>query len=204
MHDAGGNGLTLESKGVDLGAGAANAVVAYPESPSGTSPADDVPFLEAVLGDVSARVQVDAAHVVVGGLGSGGTLAYRFACGHAELVRGVYVVAGAGAAPSCAPSRPVSLLHIHGSADTTTPYSAAAATVFDWAAASGCGTTFTTSAYNRRTDVNDYRFTACPAGTSVEVLRSKAMGHVWPTTAAETQATGVAPSTMLWSWAATL
>lgn len=202
LHGAGSSGAVLEAKGADLGAPAADAFVAYPEAARGAWAAGDVDFLAEVVADVSRRVHVDSRRVLVGGHATGGNTAYEAGCQRPDLFAGVFVVAGTNTSTACVPARPVSLLHVHGQSDSTAPYTTAANGVVSWAAATGCGSTFGSSPYAGRTDVTSYAYPACPAGTAVELIRSKAMTHAWPVTDAEVLKTGVQPSAILWSWVA--
>ncbi|MBB4153936.1 polyhydroxybutyrate depolymerase [Sphingomonas jinjuensis] len=83
---------------------------------------DDVGFLRAVIGQLSARANVDAAKVYVTGWSNGGGLTQRMACEAADLVTAIAPVAHPLNTNSCRPSRPVAVLAFHGTADTTIPY----------------------------------------------------------------------------------
>jgi polyhydroxybutyrate depolymerase len=85
---------------------------------------DDVGFLAALIDDVADAWPIDRAAVFAIGHGNGGNMAYRLACDRADAVTGIVVVAGgAGIDPAaCAPARPVSVLHMHGTADTEFAY----------------------------------------------------------------------------------
>jgi len=85
---------------------------------------DDVGFLAALVDDVARAWPIDRAAVFAVGHGNGGNMAYRLACDRADTVAGIVVVAGgAGIDPAaCAPTRPVSVLHLHGTADAEFAY----------------------------------------------------------------------------------
>lgn len=111
---------------------------------------DDHAYLRALLEEAAARVPVAAGEVFVLGHSNGGFMAYRLACSSPDLVAGIASLAGAEVEPPCTPARPVSVLQIHGTADTTVTldggsiqglaYGPARATVERWAAAAGCDT----------------------------------------------------------------
>lgn len=204
LHGEGSNGALMEQKGTDVGAGPADALVAYPDAQGGAWATTDTAFVSAVVADVSARVLVNAARVIVGGHATGGTLAYQLACERSDLVRGVFAVASTVVNATCRRTSPLAILHVHGLADTTAPWTPVSATLNTWAASFGCTSAIATTNYQGRADVFDYRYSACPAGTSLEAVRSKSMTHGWPVTATEVQTAGVAPSTLLWTWAQTL
>jgi poly(3-hydroxybutyrate) depolymerase len=100
----------------------------------------------------------------------------------------------------CAPTRSLPLMHIHGQADPTIPYlgtllspitggplPAVADSVLAWGLADRCTSAVTTTFNGGRTDVPIYSLNGCPAGTSVQLVRSKYMTHT-STQASGTQA----------------
>jgi polyhydroxybutyrate depolymerase len=111
---------------------------------------DDSAYLAALISDLESRYAVDRRRVYVVGHSNGGFMAYRMACDHADVV--AVVVSFAGAMPAdraaCKPSGPVSVLQVHGTADTVVPYGggaidgrrvpAARTSVEDWAVLDGC------------------------------------------------------------------
>ncbi len=109
-------------------------IVVYPEgtrtewnagSCCGSAPErnpDDVGFLTQMLDRLQRDYAVDPERVFVTGASNGAMMAYRFACERADQVRAVASVAGAVRAAACQPSRPVSVLEIHGTADPLLPY----------------------------------------------------------------------------------
>ena len=86
------------------------------------SSADDVGFLRALIGDLCARYPVDPQRVFVAGISIGGSMAYRLACSLSQVFAAVGVVAGAMTYEDCRPAHPVSIIHIHGTADQRVPY----------------------------------------------------------------------------------
>lgn len=85
---------------------------------------DDVAYLSGLIAEAKARVHVDARRVVLVGHSNGGFMAYRMACDLADEVTSVVSIAGSGwlDGSRCRPTRPVSVLQVHGSADETMPY----------------------------------------------------------------------------------
>ncbi len=81
---------------------------------------DDVAYLTGVIEAVQRSYAVDRGRVFVVGHSNGGFMALRLACDRADRVAAVASVAGAmDLVPGCAPSRPISVLQVHGSADQT-------------------------------------------------------------------------------------
>ncbi len=91
---------------------------------SGRVDVDDVGYLEAVIGDVSGRADIDPRRVYVFGMSNGATMAARLACQLPGRIAAIAQVAGT-AAPDVAGRcgvRPMPVLNIHGSADDYAPY----------------------------------------------------------------------------------
>jgi polyhydroxybutyrate depolymerase len=111
---------------------------------------DDVAYLGGLIDTVIAQRPIDPARVYVIGHSNGAWMAYRLACDRADVVTAIAGLAGAAPSirTSCAPSRPVALLHMHGTADDTVLYAGedrgdikqpgAVASVAQWAAYDGC------------------------------------------------------------------
>ncbi len=108
---------------------------------------DDSSYLEGLIGEMKADYNVDPKRVFIVGHSNGAFMAYRMACDHADDVVAIAGLAGATWADDskCNPTKPVSVLHIHGTADSYVPYDTAAPTsTMLWAAHDGCDTTMTT------------------------------------------------------------
>ena len=113
---------------------------------------DDVAYLSSVIEDVKARHRVDGRRVYLVGHSNGGFMAHRLACERADLVTGIVSFAGAtwDDASRCTPSRPVSVLQVHGTLDAvvlylggrtvmgSASYPSAEDTVRTWAVKNGC------------------------------------------------------------------
>ena len=84
---------------------------------------DDVGFLSALIGKLVGDFGIDPGRVYVTGLSAGAFMANRLACDRADLIAAVAPVAGTlGVNVPCNPSRPVSVLQTHGTADPVVPY----------------------------------------------------------------------------------
>jgi polyhydroxybutyrate depolymerase len=82
---------------------------------------DDVGFVDALLADLDTRVCLDTKRIYATGLSNGGFFSYRLACERAGQFAAIAPVAGMVGFGPCTPSRPVSVMHFHGSADPTIP-----------------------------------------------------------------------------------
>ncbi|MEN9643843.1 MAG: hypothetical protein RL238_512 [Actinomycetota bacterium] len=82
---------------------------------------DDVAFIDALIDEMMADHHIDADRVYVVGHSNGGFMAYPLACELSDRIAAVGLQAGGLMVDTCAPERPVSLLHVHGRDDTNVP-----------------------------------------------------------------------------------
>ena len=167
---------------------------------------DDSTYLASLVAEIGTRYAVDPKRVYFMGHSNGAFMSYRMACDHADVVAAIVSIAGAmWSDPSkCAPSAPVSVLEVHGTADTeiqyagasTVPldggtqgavaYPGATTTVADWATLDGCATPPDTSQPNLDIDGNIAgaettvtRYAAgCRAGSEVDLWSIQGEGHI--------------------------
>lgn len=157
---------------------------------------DDVGYLDGLLDAVEAEVPVDPSRVYFFGHSNGAFMSYRFACEHGERVAAIATLAGTeDVSPSCTVTTPVSVLHLHGTADDTIAYEGGTIDLFGtyvgaeevvsrWVEHDGCGTTpvvgevfdWDTSVEGDETTPSAYA--GCAAGTSVELWRMEGSGHI--------------------------
>ena len=154
---------------------------------------DDVGFLSALIDRLSRDFAIPPGRVFVTGMSAGGFMATRLACDRADLVAAVAPVAGTlGAGVPCAPSRPVSVLQIHGTGDAVVPFGggpmvgrggpsdilSAPALAERWRQADGCPGPLVAQAASgpvQRTDA-----AGCAGGTEVALVRIDGGAHSWP------------------------
>ena len=125
---------------------------------------DDVTYLTDVISEIRAELAIDPKRIALVGWSNGGFMSYRMACDQADLVAAMVSLAGATFADpaDCAPSEPVSVVQIHGTADdvilyeggepltdATGPYPGAETTAESWAMYDGCGENRRLSAQGR-------------------------------------------------------
>ena len=82
---------------------------------------DDVAFVAALIDAIAARYPVDLARVYALGHSNGGIMSLRLACELADRIAAVGAVAGSLETGECEPSRPLSVVIIHGDADLNHP-----------------------------------------------------------------------------------
>jgi polyhydroxybutyrate depolymerase len=81
---------------------------------------DDVGFVDSLINLLVEEFCVDGRRVAAAGMSAGASLVYRLACEMPERIPAIAAVAGtiaSSVAAVCRPALPVSVLHIHGTAD---------------------------------------------------------------------------------------
>jgi polyhydroxybutyrate depolymerase len=177
LHGARRGGYGMQYTG--LSDDARDFFVAYPNTPhdNGFWRVEDVPRLLALVDVIGRCVPVTGVTAV--GFSNGGLMANALACRAAERVRALVLVAsGYEGLGRCAPSRPVSVLSIHGSADQVVPYPGMRAFVASWARRDGCAAV--PSACREDGGVTHLRWRDCDDGTRVEHLRVAGDTRGWP------------------------
>ena len=86
-------------------------------------PVDDVSFFSRLISTVESDYSTDPDQVWFVGHSNGGMMGYRLACEMADKISAIGVAAGALMVDTCAPSRPINLLHLHGELDAVVPLS---------------------------------------------------------------------------------
>jgi polyhydroxybutyrate depolymerase len=81
---------------------------------------DDAAFLKSLIDEISEKVAIDPKRIYIFGHSNGAFMSYKFACTYPNTVAAIVGVAGAMdvAGNDCAISSPVSVLEIHGTADS--------------------------------------------------------------------------------------
>ncbi len=173
-------------------------VVAYPEGldnswnagtccgTSATNGVDDVGFAVAVIADAKSRACIDSRRVYATGMSNGGFLSHRLACEAAESVAAIAPVAGVIGIPlaECNPSRPVPVLHFHGTLDSLVAYEGGAMgpgavdTVAAWSERDGCvGDPAQSFA---EAEVHCEASNDCNGDARTELCTIEGGGHCWP------------------------
>ncbi|MCT7661144.1 alpha/beta hydrolase family esterase [Mycobacterium deserti] len=152
---------------------------------------DDVGFLVSLVDRLTSEYGIDPGRVFATGMSAGAFMATRLACERADVVAAIAPIAGTlGAAVPCAPSQPVSVFQVHGTADSVVPFNGgtmlgrggysdvvpAAAMAQRWRELNACP----------NPPVEDVmgavrRFTAagCANGTEVTFVQVDDGGHTW-------------------------
>ena len=153
-----------------------------------TGDADDVQFTRDMLAFLEKNYCVDTHRIYVTGWSLGGGMAYRVACTLGNQIAAIATVAGAyyPFPGGCHPSRPMSVLEIHGQADNFAPYGGYPARKMAsvqsylnvWLANDGCNGT--NNVFFQQGDVTGIQWTHCASGTAVIHYRVSDGGHTWP------------------------
>lgn len=150
-----------------------------------TSGTDDTGWLASVLDQAESMLCVDRDRVFATGLSNGGFMSHRLACELSDRIAAIAPVAGV-VGVSCAPSRPVAVMHIHGDADPLIPYGgggvngneSVATTIERWTTINGC-TGAPTQTYQQG-DATCVTRSGCTADAEVTLCTIAGGGHQWP------------------------
>lgn len=143
------------------------------------TPSGDAAYLLGLIDRLGEELPIDQDRVFVAGFSIGAVMSERMACEFADRVTAVALNAGAPWSDTCAPSRPLSILVLHGSQDTTFRIGLAVSVVERWRVADGC---LGAPAVIRLSDiataeVNEH----CDKGVTVQFVRYEGLSHRWLT-----------------------
>ena len=166
--------------------------------PAARDRVDDVAFIRAVLDDLAATYRVDPRRIFAAGLSNGAMMAYRLAAEMSDRIAAVACVGGTMAIDECRPSRPVPVLHIHGTDDEFVPFAGGVgpksitgvrhrsveSTIDAWVRADRCETPPTVDVLPDRTRdgtrVTRTSYRGGPNGADVVLVVVEHGGHTWP------------------------
>ncbi len=200
LHGGYGSGTQAEnSYGWNAEADRRHFIVAYPDGLGrawdvgggccgrpGRDHVDDVAFITAVVADVRRLLPVDPNRIYATGISNGGMMDERLACD-----TDVFAAIGPDSATllgACPHPAPISVIQIHGTADTKVPYHggegdgtasidgpSVPSVVAGWRTTDRCSApTITVSNSVMRS------LASCPSGRAVELIAIAGAGHQWP------------------------
>ncbi|MEI6402501.1 MAG: PHB depolymerase family esterase [Actinomycetota bacterium] len=153
---------------------------------------DDVGFIRQLLDTLATDLSIDPARVFAAGHSNGAILAYRLACELSDRIVGIGVQAGSLGVDQCAPTQPVSVIHLHGTADTNTPigggkgsgvagveFRPARAAVEALAAADGCTSESRSATHPSNPDLTVATWSGCGSGAEVRYVVVAGATHAW-------------------------
>ncbi|GAB2178242.1 CE1 family esterase [Dongia sp. agr-C8] len=153
---------------------------------------DDVGFIRAMVADIAAAHPLDPKRIYATGLSNGGMMAYRLGCEASDLLAAIAPVSAVVVVAPCEPRFPVSLLHIHGTADRNVPieggvgaksivkipYPPVEGSIAFWAAWGDCGKDPIVSSPAPSVELRSYP--RCTLGIAVDYYVIAGGGHAWP------------------------
>jgi polyhydroxybutyrate depolymerase len=83
---------------------------------------DDVGFVRAILDDLAKVANIDAKRVFATGMSNGGIMSYRLASELSDRIAAIAPVGGPMGMETCSPTRPVPVIHFHGTDDEYAPF----------------------------------------------------------------------------------
>ena len=155
---------------------------------------DDVTYLTGLLDEAATYFNVDPKRVYLLGHSNGGFMSYRLACAAGERFAALASIAGTSYwdATKCTPaSSPISVLQIHGTADTSIKYDgitgafcSADEVVQRWVQRNACegngeaGTALDIVSGDNAAETNVTRWSQCADDTVVELWSMDGIGHI--------------------------
>ncbi len=154
---------------------------------SSSTGVDDVGFVGDLLDALEAEYCVDKKRVFSVGFSNGGMLSHRLACELSDRIAAIGPVAGTLAVDACSPSRPVPVIHFHGTSDFVVPFDGGGLgggksvddTIAGWVQRNGCKDAAPTSVYQNG-DATCEEYQQCTDGASVRLCTISGGGHQWP------------------------
>lgn len=142
-HGGGGNSNTQRNTSMmDKAAERHGFIVVYPQGTNKTSflrkgytwnagsccgwaqqhNVDDVKFTRVMLDALQGELSVDTRRIYATGISNGAMMCYRLACELADRIAAIAPISGPMGMGTCTPSRPISILHFHGTDDLFAPF----------------------------------------------------------------------------------
>ena len=157
------------------------------------SSADDVAFVRALLQRMQLLLSIDPGRVYAAGFSKGGMFAYTVGCRLPGVFAALASVSGPMVTTACTPAAPVSVLHIHGTADQNVPFTGGRGLLTDprnswpaagdglsaWGRSARCDATATASA-GLAPNWTCSAFAHCSGGDAVTWCLVQGGAHEWP------------------------
>lgn len=153
--------------------------------------ADDVAFISQLIDSLVRDAHVDPKRVFVTGMSNGGMMAHRLACEISDRIAAAASVSGALMVDACHPTRSISILEMHGTADPLVRFDQQLTDgMMQWASLDGCAPT---PKVTDNGDIATTTWTACREGATVVLQAVAGAGHSWfaPNSPARPGATSV-------------
>jgi len=162
---------------------------------------DDVGFTRTLLDDLASVANVDTNRVFATGLSNGGIMAYYLASELSDRIAAIAPVGGPMMTETCHPTRPVSVMHFHGTADEFAPFrggfgkgflrrngvtrfNSVEHSIRNWVKANGCKAEPEVVAFPDKADdgmkVTRKAWGSCKDDSEVVQIEIEGGGHTWP------------------------
>ena len=162
---------------------------------------DDVAYFDDLVTELRRAVRLDDRRIFAMGMSNGGAMAHRLACERADVVASIAAVSGANqalASPGCVPSRPIAVLHVHGTEDPCWGYDGAIledlcqdgsdgrfvdveTSMESWRDLNGCAGTTTEPLPDEAADgTTSARIAGASCSADTVLVQVKGGGHTWP------------------------
>lgn len=205
------HGITLDAyemmriSGLNAQSDAAGFIVVYPNAygaqkswngghccgEAARNNTDDVGFVRALLEELDTYLNLDHSRVYATGFSNGAILTYRLGCEMADQFAAIAPVSATQAREdmeACQPSRPLPVIHFHGTADEPNPYNggvtpggvqfiSVADQIAFWVSANGCPAQAQQTVSG--SIVHDV-YAPCRDGAAVELYTVTGGKHAWP------------------------
>ncbi|MEC7987181.1 MAG: PHB depolymerase family esterase [Myxococcota bacterium] len=150
----------------------------YGENTDNKATADDLGFFTLLIDTLVSDYAIDTDRVYATGFSNGGFMAHALACYQSDTFAAVAPVAGtitASTDPSdsdpCSPTRPVPVIHLHGTQDYSVPIELAEASVAYWREFNNTTESSTHSVEDGGLTIERYSYTGGDNGSSVEYYK---------------------------------
>jgi polyhydroxybutyrate depolymerase len=160
--------------------------------PAMTQMVDDVAFIRGLVARLQSTLSIDQRRIYAMGHSNGGILAYKLACDLSTVFVGIGVQAGSNIVDRCRPASPVSVLHLHGTADTNVPinggrgsglaaatFASARGSVEAMAEINGCNVSSPTSLLIANKNVTALSWNTCTSNSEVRFVTVNNATHAW-------------------------
>lgn len=159
---------------------------------------DDVGFVSGILDELAGMGMIDQRRIFATGMSNGAMMVYRLAAEMSDRIAAIAPVAGTMELDAAHPTRPVSVIHFHGTADEFVPFtggrgarsltqhqfSSVEATIRRWVEINGCHQEPSVmSLPNVGADglaIERKDYTAGREGAEVVLYTIEGGGHTWP------------------------
>ncbi|MEO9140595.1 MAG: PHB depolymerase family esterase [Jatrophihabitans sp.] len=200
LHGGFGTGTQAEkSYGWDAQADTGHFLLAYPDGLNRAwntgggccgKPAkdhiDDVGFIKAMISTLHREIPIDSSRVFATGMSNGAIMDYTLACNTS-----IFAAIGPNSGTqlgACTHPTPLSVIHIHGTADTHIPYAGgrgSGTAAIDGPGIEALNATWRTNdscppPIITKSGVVTTSIAACPGGRTVELISITGAGHQWP------------------------